>query len=153
GGPGAGPERRQGRRGPGRARPVLLALPHPLLPPGGARLSQAPRSLRLPRRDARRRRRAAPVAPRARGAARPAALARSRAYDLGRRGRHGLDRRRYARGSRPGRTTFETGGRLMSAKYVFVTGGVVSSLGKGIAASSIGALLEARGYKVALAKF
>jgi len=41
----------------------------------------------------------------------------------------------------------------MSAKYVFITGGVVSSLGKGIAASSIGALLEARGYKVALAKF
>jgi CTP synthase len=41
----------------------------------------------------------------------------------------------------------------MSAKYVFVTGGVVSSLGKGIAASSIGALLEARGFKVALSKF
>jgi len=41
----------------------------------------------------------------------------------------------------------------MSGKYVFVTGGVVSSLGKGIAASSIGALLEARGYKVAIAKF
>jgi CTP synthase len=41
----------------------------------------------------------------------------------------------------------------MSAKYVFVTGGVVSSLGKGIAASSIGALLEARGFSVALAKF
>jgi CTP synthase len=41
----------------------------------------------------------------------------------------------------------------MSAKYVFVTGGVVSSLGKGIAASSIGALLEARGFRVALAKF
>ena len=41
----------------------------------------------------------------------------------------------------------------MSAKYIFVTGGVVSSLGKGIAASSIGALLEARGFKVALAKF
>ena len=36
----------------------------------------------------------------------------------------------------------------MSAKYVFVTGGVVSSLGKGIAAASIGALLEARGFKV-----
>ncbi len=33
----------------------------------------------------------------------------------------------------------------MSTKYVFITGGVVSSLGKGIAASSIGALLEARG--------
>jgi len=41
----------------------------------------------------------------------------------------------------------------MSVKYVFVTGGVVSSLGKGIAASSIGALLEARGFRVALAKF
>jgi CTP synthase len=41
----------------------------------------------------------------------------------------------------------------MSTKYVFVTGGVVSSLGKGIAASSIGALLEARGFTVALAKF
>jgi CTP synthase len=41
----------------------------------------------------------------------------------------------------------------MSTKYVFVTGGVVSSLGKGIAASSIGALLEARGFSVALAKF
>ena len=33
-------------------------------------------------------------------------------------------------------------------KYIFVTGGVVSSLGKGLAASSIGALLEARGLTV-----
>jgi len=41
----------------------------------------------------------------------------------------------------------------MSTKYVFITGGVVSSLGKGIAASSIGALLEARGFSVAIAKF
>ena len=38
-------------------------------------------------------------------------------------------------------------------KYIFVTGGVVSSLGKGIAASSIGALLESRGFKVTLQKF
>jgi CTP synthase len=37
-------------------------------------------------------------------------------------------------------------------KYLFVTGGVVSSLGKGLAASSIGCLLEARGLKVALIK-
>jgi len=37
-------------------------------------------------------------------------------------------------------------------KYVFVTGGVVSSLGKGISASSIGALLEARGLKVTILK-
>lgn len=37
-------------------------------------------------------------------------------------------------------------------KYIFVTGGVVSSLGKGIAASAIGALLEAKGLKVTLQK-
>jgi len=41
----------------------------------------------------------------------------------------------------------------MSAKYIFVTGGVVSSLGKGLAAASIGCLLEARGIKVNLMKF
>jgi CTP synthase len=41
----------------------------------------------------------------------------------------------------------------MSTKYIFVTGGVVSGLGKGIAAASIGALLEARGFKVTLQKF
>jgi CTP synthase len=41
----------------------------------------------------------------------------------------------------------------MSAKYLFVTGGVVSSLGKGLAAASIGCLLESRGLKVNLMKF
>jgi CTP synthase len=40
-----------------------------------------------------------------------------------------------------------------STKYIFVTGGVVSSLGKGLAAASIGALLEGHGHKVALLKF
>jgi CTP synthase len=39
------------------------------------------------------------------------------------------------------------------AKYIFVTGGVVSSLGKGIAAASIGCLLESRGIKVTMQKF
>ncbi|MBI4683267.1 MAG: CTP synthase [Nitrospirae bacterium] len=38
------------------------------------------------------------------------------------------------------------------AKYIFVTGGVLSSLGKGIAASAVGALLEARGLKVTIQK-
>ena len=38
-------------------------------------------------------------------------------------------------------------------KYIFVTGGVVSSLGKGLAAASIGRLLEDHGYTVALQKF
>ena len=41
----------------------------------------------------------------------------------------------------------------MPAKYIFVTGGVVSSLGKGLAAASIGCLLESRGLKVNLMKF
>ena len=41
----------------------------------------------------------------------------------------------------------------MPAKYIFVTGGVVSSLGKGLAAASIGCLLESRGIKVNLMKF
>ncbi len=41
----------------------------------------------------------------------------------------------------------------MGTKYIFVTGGVVSSLGKGLAAASIGRLLESRGYRVTLQKF
>ena len=41
----------------------------------------------------------------------------------------------------------------MSAKYIFVTGGVVSSLGKGLAAASIGCLLESRGFSVNIMKF
>jgi len=40
----------------------------------------------------------------------------------------------------------------VTTKYIFVTGGVVSSLGKGVAAASIGALLEARGFSVTLMK-
>ena len=41
----------------------------------------------------------------------------------------------------------------MQTKYIFVTGGVVSSLGKGIISSSIGKLLQARGYKITIQKF
>lgn len=41
----------------------------------------------------------------------------------------------------------------METKYIFVTGGVVSSLGKGIISSSIGKLLQARGYKITIQKF
>ena len=43
--------------------------------------------------------------------------------------------------------------RFMDTKYIFVTGGVVSSLGKGIISASIGKLLQARGYKVTIQKF
>jgi len=43
---------------------------------------------------------------------------------------------------------FVTGGVVQMTKYVFVTGGVVSSLGKGIAAASLGAILESRSIRV-----
>ena len=42
---------------------------------------------------------------------------------------------------------------MTSTKYIFVTGGVVSSLGKGIISASIGKLLQARGYKITIQKF
>jgi CTP synthase len=45
------------------------------------------------------------------------------------------------------------GGFIMPVKYVFVTGGVVSGLGKGITAASLGRLLKARGFKVTMQKF
>ena len=41
----------------------------------------------------------------------------------------------------------------MPVKYVFVTGGVVSGLGKGITAASLGRLLKARGFSVTMQKF
>ena len=41
----------------------------------------------------------------------------------------------------------------MAVKYVFVTGGVVSGLGQGITAASLGRLLKARGYQVTMQKF
>ena len=41
----------------------------------------------------------------------------------------------------------------MSTKYIFVTGGVVSSIGKGIVAASLGRLLKNRGLKVTIQKF
>lgn len=43
--------------------------------------------------------------------------------------------------------------KVMDTKYIFVTGGVVSGLGKGITAASLGRLLKARGYKVTIQKF
>src|SRR6202035_2708048 len=53
------------------------------------------------------------------------------------------------RANRPGKLNRPASQWLlrMAPKYIFVTGGVVSSLGKGVAASSIGCLLESRGFK------
>ena len=42
---------------------------------------------------------------------------------------------------------------MAETKYIFVTGGVASSLGKGVISSSIGKLLQARGYNVTIQKF
>ncbi len=47
----------------------------------------------------------------------------------------------------------EKGSLVMNTKYIFVTGGVVSGLGKGITAASLGRLLKNRGYKVTIQKF
>ena len=43
-------------------------------------------------------------------------------------------------------------GRKRETKFIFITGGVVSSLGKGLASASMGALLEARGLRVTMMK-
>src|SRR6185436_19728054 len=50
------------------------------------------------------------------------------------------------------RPSMQQSDRQRPVKYIFVTGGVVSSLGKGLAAASIGCLLESRGYRVKLQK-
>ena len=50
-------------------------------------------------------------------------------------------------------TSKQSSQRTRPVKYILVTGGVVSSLGKGLAAASVGALLEGHGYTVALQKF
>ena len=47
----------------------------------------------------------------------------------------------------------QTTTRQHTTKFIFVTGGVVSSLGKGIAAASLGRLLVARGLRVTMMKF
>ena len=47
---------------------------------------------------------------------------------------------------------FVRGIKMQNTKYIFVTGGVVSGLGKGITAASLGRLLKARGYSVTIQK-
>ncbi len=50
-------------------------------------------------------------------------------------------------------STQKTTTKVLKQKFIFVTGGVVSSVGKGLAAASLGSLLEARGLKVTIMKF
>src|SRR5439155_24562652 len=97
------------------------------------------------------------LAARGAGAARAAARAGGRHRDRrGRMDRCGAaDRGRYARGSfarAHGHGRGDGMSKNGKTKFIFVTGGVVSSLGKGVASATIGALLEARGLKVTLVK-
>src|SRR6185503_11685058 len=98
-------------------------------------------------------RRARPRADREGRTAGAAPSALERHSDSCRRRRLLLDWHRHARGSDEGPHLL--GGREVRnmTKFVFVTGGVVSSLGKGIAASAIGSLLKSRGLSVTLQKF
>lgn len=50
-------------------------------------------------------------------------------------------------------TTAKTTRKALKQKFIFVTGGVVSSIGKGLTAASLGSLLEARGHRVTIMKF
>jgi CTP synthase len=50
-------------------------------------------------------------------------------------------------------STKKSTNKRLQQKFIFVTGGVVSSIGKGLTAASLGALLEARGVKVTIMKF
>src|SRR2546427_4345287 len=156
-------------RGQGRlrwrwARALFLAQPDPVRPGReprarcAARLA-AHRDVRISAGRAPAAGRAAALAARAARAARAAPRAGARyrhrggRVDGGRaahRGRYG--RRPRAGAGRDGRTRRGMSKNGSKTKYIFVTGGVVSSLGKGVASASIGALLEARGLKVTLVK-
>lgn len=60
---------------------------------------------------------------------------------------------RHSEGGKTNYRIRRDGYSSMATKYIFVTGGVVSSLGKGITAASLGRLLKSRGYKVTVQKF
>src|SRR5207247_9407713 len=110
------------------------------------------RRLRLPPRHPLRPRAPGPLSAREHREARAAPGLMERDSHSRRRGGLRLPRNRYARRS-GARETHVPGGEGIMTKFVFVTGGVVSSLGKGIAASSIGSLLKSRGLEVTFQKF
>ena len=170
------PERRQGRRRPRRLRALLLARAHPVRPrrrrplrrvgwrssTSGSTSTGATSCCTW--RACRRRRSSGPK--RSSSCARSNTAIRIRAVEttddsVGRR-HAGRPRTRPAARRRrthdcpaarrgPDLTTMSTSS-AHPVKYIFVTGGVVSSLGKGLAAASIGCLLEGHGYRVTLQK-
>src|SRR5439155_4227351 len=163
GGPSAGGEG-GARRPPPRA--LLLALAHPLpAQPGRGGAARAHRHLRVLLRDAAAVREAPRDRAGARGGARAAAGPLLRDPHRRRSGRLSFDRGGYAGRSGAGApvvrgraketrmSAFRTErrgdpARGKRSKYIFVTGGVVSSLGKGLSSASLGALLENRGLKI-----
>src|SRR6185369_225427 len=121
------------------------------------------RALRLPPRFPAQLRAARAHAARAGGTARAVARFGMGLSDQGCGGGDRIDRGRHAprfgaRARRAGRARAALRGEVGMAqdpkrtKFIFVTGGVVSSLGKGLASASIGALLESRGLKVSILK-
>src|SRR5258708_18153622 len=83
-------------------------------------------------------------------------IARARKWCKGSCARHEtwIARRRHAAGRQSaGAKTGSRKRKSVPMRYIFVTGGVVSSLGKGLAAASLGTLLELRGLRVVLQKF
>src|SRR5581483_3894858 len=118
---------------------------------------EARRPLRLPPRHPPPPRRIPPDAARTGRVARTAQGAGARDPDQGRDRRAGQPGSRHARRPRPCRGAGRPDARSLvmahRTKFIFVTGGVVSSLGKGIAAASIGALMEARGLTITMLKF
>src|SRR5881296_682318 len=155
--------RGEGRGRRRRAGALLLAQPDPVRsrrPPRAGRALRlaARRHVRVPAGRAPPPGRAPALAARAAGAAGAAPGARERDRDRGGRmdGGRALDRGRHGGRPRAGAGGAGRGadmsGKNGKTKFIFVTGGVVSSLGKGVASASIGALLEARGLKVTLVK-
>src|SRR3954471_96046 len=159
------PEYRQGRRRSRRLRALLLAGANPVRARSARRLAahvQAYRLVRVPPQDPAGACLARTDAARTRRSAR--ATARARAWDPHQSGRDEarIVRGEHSRGSRAGTAAAHdvddelrpmTNMDVRTPKYIFITGGVVSSLGKGLAAASIGCLLEGHGYKVTLQKF
>ena len=119
---------------------------------GNGTVPEAPGDLRIPAGVPFPRRGAAALPPRGGGAARAAARAAGGVPDPRGRRRARLGRCGHPRGSESRGGEGMRAEKAVKPKFIFVTGGVVSSLGKGLAAASIGALLEARGLKVTMLK-
>src|SRR5205814_4007669 len=144
---------RQGGRRPPSQRALLFEIADPLFERDGHSRPAPSGDLRLHEGVSPALRHARSHAPRAGREAGTVACARTRLQDQGRHRESEVARRhRHPGGLRRFRQAFEREGPFMT-KHIFVTGGVVSSLGKGLTSASVGLLLESMGLKVAMQKF